>query len=101
MSRSIESWFNVRVDTALEAGLNLGRSALDSQLADLTARANAIASSLEKTDEADKAIAITRLREANDIDEAMIFTSSGRLVAFSSSSYGQLLPAITHTTVLK
>src|SRR3546814_440062 len=29
MSRSIESWFNVRVDSALEAGLNLGRAALD------------------------------------------------------------------------
>jgi len=26
MSRSIESWFNVRVDSALEAGLNLGRA---------------------------------------------------------------------------
>src|SRR3546814_8469448 len=39
MSRSIESWFNVRVDSALEAGLNLGRAALDSQLGDLNARA--------------------------------------------------------------
>lgn len=27
MSRSIESWFNVRVDSALESGLNLGRAA--------------------------------------------------------------------------
>src|SRR3546814_11246441 len=35
MSRSIESWLNVRVDSALEAGLNRGRAALASQLGDL------------------------------------------------------------------
>ena len=32
---SIESWFDVRVDKALEAGLALGRNALDYLLADL------------------------------------------------------------------
>lgn len=100
MSRSIESWFNVRVDTALESGLNLGRAALDTQLADLTARAKFIASSLANADDADKAIAITRLRESNNIDEAMIFTSNGRLVAFSSSAYGQLLPDLPPASVM-
>jgi nitrogen fixation/metabolism regulation signal transduction histidine kinase len=100
MSRSIESWFNVRVDTALEAGLNLGRAALDSQLADLTARARAIGASLQNTDDADKAIAITRLREINGVSEAMVFTSNGRLVAFSSSAYGQLLPALPPPNVM-
>ena len=39
MARSIESWFNVRVDTALESGLALARAALDSQLAELESRA--------------------------------------------------------------
>ncbi|MCZ7010021.1 PAS domain-containing sensor histidine kinase, partial [Salmonella enterica] len=39
VSRSIESWFDVRVETALEAGLNLGRSTIDSALADLQAKA--------------------------------------------------------------
>ena len=29
IGRSIESWFDVRVDRALEGGLNLGRNALD------------------------------------------------------------------------
>ena len=35
MARSIESWFNVRVDTALESGLALARAALEAQLAEL------------------------------------------------------------------
>ena len=29
LGKSIESWFDVRVDRALEGGLNLGRSSLD------------------------------------------------------------------------
>ncbi|TFL15855.1 HAMP domain-containing protein [Pusillimonas caeni] len=92
MSRSIESWFNVRVDSALEAGLNLGRAALDTQLSDVRNRAKVIATALNDTSDADMAVAITRLRETNGVAEAMIFTGSGRLVAFSSSDYGQLIP---------
>ena len=92
MSRSIESWFNVRVDSALEAGLNLGRAALDTQLAEVRSRAKIIASGLNDTSDADMALAITRLRESGGVDEAMVFTGSGRLVAFSSSDYGQLIP---------
>src|SRR5690625_298857 len=48
MSRSIESWFNVRVDSALEAGLSLGREALDARLSDLRGRASELARKLEK-----------------------------------------------------
>src|SRR5690606_10441318 len=35
LARSIESWFDVRVDAALESGLSLGRNVLDNMLGDL------------------------------------------------------------------
>ena len=38
VSRSIETWFDVRVETALSAGLNLGRTTFDTLAADLTAK---------------------------------------------------------------
>lgn len=100
MSRSIESWFNVRVDTALEAGLNLGRAALDSLLADLDARARSMAVELNRNTDSGVTLALTRLREANGVQEAMVFTGSGRMVAFSTSQYGQLLPAMPPSTVM-
>lgn len=100
MSRSIESWFNVRVDTALEAGLNLGRAALDSLLADLDARARSMAMELNRSTDSGVTLALTRLREANGVQEAMVFTGSGRMVAFSTSQYGQLLPAAPPPTVM-
>src|SRR5690554_5160106 len=59
MSRSIESWFNVRVDTALEAGLNLGRAALDTQLADLNERARDMAARLSESNDRDMARVIS------------------------------------------
>lgn len=100
MSRSIESWFNVRVDTALEAGLNLGRAALDSLLADLDARARSMAVELNRNTDSGVTLALTRLREANGVQEAMVFTGSGRMVAFSTSQYGQLMPAMPPSTVM-
>ncbi len=100
MSRSIESWFNVRVDTALEAGLNLGRAALDAQLTELNGRARNMALRLDSASDAETALLITSLRSANEIDEAMVFTGNGRLVAFSSSSFSQLLPDLPPSSVM-
>jgi nitrogen fixation/metabolism regulation signal transduction histidine kinase len=92
LSRSIESWFNVRVDTALESGLNLGRAALDSQLQDLNARARTMSLELGDTADASMSIALTRLREQVGAQDAMVFTASGRIIAWSTSVYGTLVP---------
>ncbi|MBO9352819.1 HAMP domain-containing protein [Bordetella petrii] len=100
MSRSIESWFNVRVDSALESGLNLGRAALDSLLADMDAKARAMASELNNTPDRDIPLTLTRLRESSGVQDVMVFTGSGRLVAFSTDQYGQLLPEMPPATVL-
>jgi nitrogen fixation/metabolism regulation signal transduction histidine kinase len=100
MSRSIESWFNVRVDSALEAGLNLGRAALDSQLSDLNLRAREMATKLSDSSDLDMSMSITRLRESSGVLEAMVFTGNNRLVAFSSSTYGQLLPDLPPASVM-
>ncbi|MGB3837350.1 ATP-binding protein [Castellaniella sp.] len=100
MSRSIESWFNVRVDSALEAGLNLGRAALDAQLAELSGRAHSMGTRLANASDPEIALLITSLRESNGIDEAMVFTGNGRLVAFSSTAFGQLLPDLPPSSVM-
>lgn len=92
MSRSIESWFNVRVDTALESGLSLGRAVLDLQLADLNARARQMATHLDDKSDTDMGVLISKVREEGGVGEAMVFSGSGRLVAFSTADYGKLIP---------
>ena len=104
LSRSIESWFNVRVNAALDAGLNLGRAALDSQLADLNGKARAMALELgQLPDPTDTNIALelTRQRERLGVPEVMAFTSNGSVIAFSTSTYGVLAPPLPPHTVLQ
>ncbi len=100
MSRSIESWFNVRVDTALESGQALGRAALDAQLTELDARARVMAPELNNAPDTEISTILTRLRESNGSIDVMVFTGSGRLVAFSSDKLGSLLPLLPPAAVM-
>ena len=101
MSRSVESWFNVKVDSALESGLQLGQASLDTMTADLLNRARILATSLGNEVDADLPAALNRLREDNPISDALVLTSSGnRALAFSSSNFGSLLPQMPPASVI-
>ena len=62
LAKSIESWFDVRVDKALEGGLNLGRAALEAMLSDLTRKANSMALDLSGVQGAQQTLVLGRLR---------------------------------------
>ena len=47
VSRSIESWFDVKVEGALEAGLNLGRTSIEISKSDLLSKGRELASSIQ------------------------------------------------------
>ncbi|MFN9028706.1 MAG: ATP-binding protein [Betaproteobacteria bacterium] len=102
LSRSIESWFDVRVDRALESGLTLGRAALEAQLADLSAKARAVAVELADVPESSQLSALDRARERAGVQEALLITQSGTLVGASSASGRiDLVPELPSTTVLR
>ncbi|MCB1956781.1 MAG: HAMP domain-containing protein [Rhodocyclaceae bacterium] len=82
--RTIESWFDVRVDSALEGGLALGQSAFDYLLEQLEDKANLAALSLADGNGLHLA-RLNRLREDIAADQATIFTGSGQLLAVSSA----------------
>jgi nitrogen fixation/metabolism regulation signal transduction histidine kinase len=67
VSRSIETWFDVRVEGALEAGLNLGRSTLDTLSQDLASKTRLAALRLSEdttsTDRQPSLLELERLRE--------------------------------------
>ena len=85
VSRSIESWFDVKVESALEAGLNLGRSTMDTALADLQNKGRLIAEQVGDGSASATAITLNRLREQFGVQEATIFTASGRVIATVST----------------
>jgi nitrogen fixation/metabolism regulation signal transduction histidine kinase len=63
LSRSIESWFDVRVDSALESGLTLGRAVLENLKDDVSAKARAWALELSDVPESAQLTQLNRLRE--------------------------------------
>ena len=63
VSRSIESWFDVKVEGALEAGLNLGRVTLDTLASDLANKSRSAASQLIEVSDVAVGLSLDRMRE--------------------------------------
>ncbi|MFO7188113.1 MAG: ATP-binding protein [Pseudomonadota bacterium] len=101
LARSIESWFDVRVDAALESGLNLGRNVLDSMLNDLRNSARTISLELADVPVQQQAGVLNRLREQIGVDEALLATPSGFVLASASRLPTQLVPEAPPPAVLR
>jgi len=101
VTRSIESWFDVRVEKALESGLQLGRSALDSLLADLGDKARKMASELSDIKETSRRSALLRLREEKGVQSVALFSVGGQLLSSATSDLGSLLPELPSQAQLK
>ncbi|MBY0579045.1 MAG: HAMP domain-containing protein [Burkholderiales bacterium] len=92
LSKSIESWFDVRVDKALEGGLNLGRTTLDNMRKDLEKRANTMAFSLADVPDNAMLAEFNRLLDQTGAQDGTLFSQSGQIIAFSGSeNEGQIL----------
>lgn len=101
VTRSIESWFDVKIEKALESGLNLGRSSLDYMMADLTSKARGVADELGSHAEAGRRYQLSRLREQTAVQSGAIFSLDGELLMSAQDSYDKLLPVIPTPQQLK
>lgn len=84
LGKSIESWFDVRVEKALEGGLNLGRSGLDNSLKELVKKTQFIALLMAEKHPQQYQRALDQLVDEKMTQEAALFTGTGKVVAFSS-----------------
>jgi len=101
LSKSIESWFNVKVDAALEGGMSLGQSALDQMLAELQARARAIAAELSDRPASQQVAVLGRLRNQAGVQEAVVVSAGGRVLASSSEDVSRLVPELPGQQALR
>ena len=103
MAKSVESWFNVKVDSALESGLSLGRASLNSYVQDLNTRARQMSLELGGLGDSEMAMILTRQREANTvITDALVFSgaSGNRVIAFAGESFSGLLPELPSSSIM-
>ena len=84
-SHSIESWFDVKIEAALQSGLNLGHAALDESLAELSAKSQTVAATLSGQDDAGAQLALLQLVSNTDgMQSALLLDAGGKLVASAS-----------------
>jgi nitrogen fixation/metabolism regulation signal transduction histidine kinase len=101
LTRSIESWFDVKVDAALEAGMNLGQQAIDQMLADLQNKAKGMALELGDVASAQLVANLERLRLQAGVQEALVVNGKGRLLAAASDELGKLVPELPGPALLR
>lgn len=86
LDKSIESWFDLRVEKALEGGLNLGRNALETGLTELSKKGQSTALLLAKQSPEQYTKTLGQLIDKGSAHDAALFNKSGKLLAFASSN---------------
>jgi PAS domain S-box-containing protein len=83
LGKSIESWFDIRVEKALEGGLNLGRNSLDSGLKEMGKKGRLLSLILAEQSPERYSATLARLVDKAEGQEATIYNLAGRVLATS------------------
>jgi nitrogen fixation/metabolism regulation signal transduction histidine kinase len=100
LNRSIETWFDVRVDNALASGVKLGQVALDDLLNELNNKAQRMAVLLSDEGLGSIITSLSTLREQSTVQELTLFNERGGVIAHVSGERGTLLPVLPERSVL-
>lgn len=97
VSRSIETWFDVRVEGALDAGLSLGRSTLDTLSTDLSNKTRVAAERLSGLPGSPSAttppslLDLERLREQLGAQSVTLLSDAGQIEASAGGERSRIL----------
>ncbi len=97
LGKSIESWFDVRVEKALEGGLNLARSTLQNGLDELTKKGQFVALILADQDPNRNGETLARFIAEGGIQEAAVFANNGKLLAVAGKKQSSKIDAPTNS----
>jgi nitrogen fixation/metabolism regulation signal transduction histidine kinase len=110
VNRGLDTWFDVKIEQALDDALLLGRTALDALKQDLVKTAWDMAGELEAIAPARRGVldrsaiaAVDSLREQYDITELTLIGADGQILAASSEEHiraGALVPSRPSDTIL-
>ncbi|MGH8642901.1 MAG: histidine kinase, partial [Burkholderiales bacterium] len=101
LARSIDSWFQVGVDRALEGGLNLARAPLETMLKDEARNAATMADALSAQRASEPVAALAALRAGAGIELAAVFGEGGKLIAYSGDEGAGVIPEPPSATALR
>ena len=100
LHRGIDSWFDLRIEQALDDSLELSRLALDVRMRELLNTTEKIAEELSDTNDAELPSYIDQIRDRINADELTLLTRKGAIVVSSSEDTKSLVPNTPEETIL-
>lgn len=101
VSRSIESWFDVKVEGALESGLTLARTSLETQARDFGNQLRTASAALAGRSDATASLALEQIRTQLGATDVTLWSGSGQLIAGTGQSRFELAPERPSGTMLR
>ncbi|WP_424858564.1 ATP-binding protein [Tepidimonas sp. HKU77] len=101
VNRAIETWFDARVETALRAGLELGRTALDTVSADWAAKTRTLAGAIANSSDGAAGVMLEGWREQLGATDVVLWNTQGRAVASAGASRFRLAPERPSSTLMR
>ena len=96
----IDSWFDVRIERAMEDAIKLSRASLDMRMRDLLKQTREMSASLAHTSNELALFDLNDLRDQSEASELTLMTQSGRVIASSSANPTAIIPQRPDEVVL-
>lgn len=101
LSKGIDSWFDVRIEQALDDAMLVGRTSLEAVKQDLVDDVREKVGELsDSTDPTETIRLLDDIRESGNFGEMSLFTSAGRIIASSNDDATSLVPDTPDENIL-
>ncbi|MDM4766881.1 ATP-binding protein [Pelomonas sp. SE-A7] len=101
VNRSIDSWFDVRLASALQSGLELGATTLEGMGTELGDKVRDAAERLADTNFSQQVLALERIREQMRVRTLALVGANGQILAAVGGDAGTLLPERPDAALLR
>jgi nitrogen fixation/metabolism regulation signal transduction histidine kinase len=101
VSRSIEVWFDAKVQNALDAGIDLGRGTLDALVAELGSKTRGAAERAAENRSLITPLGLERLREQLAVSEVALVGPAGQVLATAGGSGTAIAPERPSAAMLR
>ena len=99
LHQRLDSWLDIKMETALTNAMELGRYALDVQMRNALEETEDMAKKIQMVSDEAIPFYLSEVREQSDAYELTLFTSTGKIINSNSIEIGNLLPNLPHDNV--
>ena len=100
LHRGIDSWFDVRIEQALEDALELGRTSLDSRLRELQRQTRLYVEELKDLPPTSLPLALNDIHQRSEASEMTVLTISGKVIYSISNNPTEIVPTLPNKAIL-